>query len=50
MRRLDEASTVDLGFPHDFLASDQIRDVVYGDTRDRLHPARPGIDLAGFAG
>ncbi len=50
LRRLDAASAVDMGFPHDFLASDQIRDVVYGDTRERLHPGRPGIELAGFAG
>lgn len=28
--RLDEASQIELGFPHDFLASDGIRDVVFG--------------------
>jgi aryl-alcohol dehydrogenase-like predicted oxidoreductase len=30
LRRLDEASRIELGFPHDFLASDSIRDLVHG--------------------
>ena len=32
MQRLDEVSKIDLGFPHDFLATDSVRDAVYGDT------------------
>jgi aryl-alcohol dehydrogenase-like predicted oxidoreductase len=36
LARLDEASAVDLGFPHAFLASDQIGNVVHGETRDAL--------------
>jgi aryl-alcohol dehydrogenase-like predicted oxidoreductase len=32
LAQLDEASRVDLGFPHNFLASDVIRDIVYGGT------------------
>jgi aryl-alcohol dehydrogenase-like predicted oxidoreductase len=32
LQRLDEVSRIDLGFPHDFLASDEIRDLVYGGT------------------
>ena len=34
MKRLDEASAIELGFPHDFLALDSIRDLVYGGTFD----------------
>ncbi len=30
--RLDEASRVDLGFPHDFLANDNIRDILFAGT------------------
>jgi hypothetical protein len=36
LARLNEASVVDLGFPHAFLASDQIGDVVHGETRGAL--------------
>lgn len=34
--RLDEASRVELGFPHDFLAEEPIRRLVYGGVEDRL--------------
>jgi aryl-alcohol dehydrogenase-like predicted oxidoreductase len=30
--KLDAASRVDLGFPHDFLASEMVRDVMFGGT------------------
>ncbi len=43
--RLDEVSAIEPGFPHDFLASDPIRDIVFGGTFDRIdnHRARhPG--------
>lgn len=30
MKRLDDASKITLGFPHDFLASDSIRGIAYG--------------------
>ncbi len=33
--RLDEASAFELGFPHDFLASDLVRNLMYGGLRDR---------------
>jgi aryl-alcohol dehydrogenase-like predicted oxidoreductase len=36
MAKLDEASAVSLGFPHEFLASPNIRDIVYGDHRDSI--------------
>jgi aryl-alcohol dehydrogenase-like predicted oxidoreductase len=36
MRRLDEVSKIEMGFPHDFLAKEYIRPVVYGNTYDRL--------------
>ncbi|UCH84485.1 MAG: aldo/keto reductase [Candidatus Latescibacterota bacterium] len=32
LAQLDEASKVDLGFPHNFLSSDAIRDIVFGGT------------------
>ncbi|MDI1443161.1 aldo/keto reductase [Polyangium sp. 6x1] len=31
LRRLNEVSRIDLGFPHDFLGSPRIRGIVYGD-------------------
>jgi len=34
--RLESASRIDLGFPHDFLASDEIRSLVYGGTYDEI--------------
>ncbi len=33
LAELDEASKIELGFPHDFLGSEQIRDIVYGGTQ-----------------
>ena len=30
LERLDKASAIDLGFPHNFLAQDYIQDIVYG--------------------
>jgi aryl-alcohol dehydrogenase-like predicted oxidoreductase len=32
MQRLDATSAIELGFPHDFLASDSIRNIAYGGT------------------
>ncbi|NNK48754.1 MAG: aldo/keto reductase, partial [Gemmatimonadetes bacterium] len=42
LTRLDEVSRIEPGFPHDFLASDPIRDLVFGGTFDRIdnHRAR----------
>lgn len=34
--RLDEASRIELGFPHDFLSQDHIRDLIFGGTFDRI--------------
>jgi len=36
LKRLDDASQVELGFPHDFLTSDIIRNIVYGGTYDKI--------------
>ena len=36
MKTLDEASRIELGFPHDFYARDMVRKFVYGGTRDLL--------------
>lgn len=35
-RRLDTASHIDLGFPHDFYDRDMVKGLVYGGLRDRL--------------
>jgi aryl-alcohol dehydrogenase-like predicted oxidoreductase len=36
LSRLDQASAIELGFPHDFLRMDGIRDVVRSQRRDRI--------------
>jgi hypothetical protein len=36
LERLDAVSQIDLGFPHDFLASDEIRDIVFGGTYSQI--------------
>lgn len=36
MKQLDEASRIELGFPHEFLAADFIRQFIFGGTFDRL--------------
>ena len=33
---LDELSGIKLGFPHDFLNSEGVKDVVYGEVRTRI--------------
>lgn len=34
--RLDDASAIELGFPHDFLVSRMVRSLIFGETFDRL--------------
>jgi aryl-alcohol dehydrogenase-like predicted oxidoreductase len=36
MTELNEVSKIDLGFPHDFLASDGVKQVLFGGTWDKL--------------
>lgn len=36
MKELDEVSKIELGFPHDFLASDGVKTVLYGNTWDKM--------------
>lgn len=36
LKTLDEASQIELGFPHDFYRRDMVRGFVYGGLRDRL--------------
>ncbi|NCQ16696.1 MAG: aldo/keto reductase, partial [Ignavibacteria bacterium] len=36
MNRLNEISKIDLGFPHDFLLSDVVKEVVFGGTKDSI--------------
>jgi aryl-alcohol dehydrogenase-like predicted oxidoreductase len=40
LRRLDEVSRIELGFPHDFFTKDMVRGFAYGGLRDRID-ARP---------
>ncbi|MCK9425190.1 MAG: aldo/keto reductase [Ignavibacteriaceae bacterium] len=34
--RLNETSKIELGFPHDFLTSDVVKEVVFGGTKDKI--------------
>ena len=36
LQRLDKASAVPLGFPHNYLAMDPVRAMIYGGMRDRI--------------
>ena len=36
MQRLQDVSKIDLGFPHDFLASDEVQDLVSGGTFEKM--------------
>jgi hypothetical protein len=36
MEKLDKVSAIELGFPHDFLASDAVRDLVYSGNYDKI--------------
>jgi aryl-alcohol dehydrogenase-like predicted oxidoreductase len=39
VQRLAAASQIELGFPHDFLASDEVRDLVYGGMFPLITPS-----------
>jgi aryl-alcohol dehydrogenase-like predicted oxidoreductase len=43
LARLDEASAIDLGFPHNFLSADHIRKNVYGGTFDNTEVPKARI-------
>jgi hypothetical protein len=36
LKTLDEASRIELGFPHDFYAKEMVRTLVYGGLRDQI--------------
>ena len=36
LETLDEASRIELGFPHEFYMRDLVRGMVYGGMRDRI--------------
>jgi aryl-alcohol dehydrogenase-like predicted oxidoreductase len=40
MKSLDDASAIELGFPHDFLKQDHIKWIVYGDHHDKIENHR----------
>jgi aryl-alcohol dehydrogenase-like predicted oxidoreductase len=42
LRRLSKASAIELGFPHDFLGSEEVRPYVYGETFDLIDDHRGG--------
>ena len=42
-KRLDEASRIDLGFPHDFLADSKFQGLTYGGTRGLIDDHRGGF-------
>ena len=46
VRRLDEVSKIEMGFPHDFLASKGIRDIVYGGAYDLIDNHRGFVGYA----
>jgi aryl-alcohol dehydrogenase-like predicted oxidoreductase len=39
--RLDEASRIELGFPHEFTATPNIRELIYGGTFEQILDRRP---------
>ncbi len=41
MKRLNEVSQIQLGFPHDFLNSEMVRDIIYGGTYSSIYTTRP---------
>ena len=36
LNRLSEASKIEMGFPHDFLKEDFMRDILHGGTQDKV--------------
>jgi hypothetical protein len=36
LKALDEASRIELGFPHDFYAKELVRTFIYGGMRDQI--------------
>jgi aryl-alcohol dehydrogenase-like predicted oxidoreductase len=42
LARLDAVSAIDLGFPHDFLAGDEVRRLVFGGTFEQIDRHRTG--------
>jgi aryl-alcohol dehydrogenase-like predicted oxidoreductase len=38
MSKLDDLGKIELGFPHDFLAKEHIKDIVYGGTLSKIYP------------
>jgi hypothetical protein len=41
VERLNRASSIELGFPHDFFKKDMVRALVYGGHRDRIGAVLP---------
>ena len=41
LERLDKVSAIELGFPHEFLQKDYIRDLVYAHSYDKIDSHRP---------
>lgn len=43
VERLDRVSAIELGFPHDFLQSDSVRQTVYGEGFERVEDRRSTV-------
>lgn len=43
LQRLDETSKIELGFPHDFLSSDMVKLLLYGNTYSKIDYHRTGL-------
>ena len=46
LQQLDEISAIPLGFPHSFLASDEVTELIFGQTRPLIDPPRAAWPLA----
>jgi diketogulonate reductase-like aldo/keto reductase len=46
MQQLDQVSAIELGYPHDYLNSEQTRGVVSGNMWNRIQKARPSFRQA----
>jgi aryl-alcohol dehydrogenase-like predicted oxidoreductase len=40
LQRLNDVSKIELGFPHDFLAAEYIKDIIYGGTYSSIYNHR----------
>ena len=46
--RLDAVSRIDPGFPHEFLQTDGVKQILYGNAADKLTTQESDSDMSGF--